>query len=55
MTEFDIFKTALERIEDEIKISIWENINEALIEDYTTQTNYWFKNDKLSFTDKEGE
>ena len=50
MTEFEIFKTALERIEDKIEISIWENLNEALIEDYTTQTDYWFKNGELSFT-----
>lgn len=47
MTEFETIKNALERINDNIVITKWENLNEALIEDMSINTEFWFKDDKL--------
>ena len=47
MTEFEIFKTAFERCGYEIRVERWDIINEAVIENKTTQVDYYFKDGKL--------
>ena len=49
MTEFDIIKTALERIGDKLEITEWELLGEQQIEDITTQITYDFKNKQLEY------
>ena len=47
MTEFEIFKAAFERCGDEIRVEEWDCINEAMIENKTTQVDFYFKDGKL--------
>lgn len=49
MTEFETIKTILERTGDELKITVWKVINEALIENLTEEVDFWFKDGKLSY------
>ena len=47
MTEFEIFKAAFERCGYEIRVEKWDIIGEAVIENKTTQVDYYFKDGKL--------
>ena len=49
MTEFEMLKEALERLEHKTEITVWESLDESLIEDKTLDISYWFKGDKLDF------
>ena len=51
MTEFEIFKAAFERNGDKIRVEEWECIGEAVIENLTTQVDFWFKDGKLDSVD----
>lgn len=51
MNEFEILKTMLERTGAELKITIWDAINESLIEDNTNHIAYWFKGNLLDYVD----
>ena len=49
MTEFEIIKTMLERNGDKINVTIWEGLNEALIENLTQDIDFWFTDGKLTY------
>jgi len=49
MTEFEVFKTALERQGHEIVVTEWEFLNSAWIEDLTAKVTFAFENDKLDY------
>lgn len=51
MNEFEILKTMLERTGAELNITIWESIDESLIEDITNHTDYWFTKNILTWID----
>lgn len=48
MTEFEMLKNALIRLEHKLNVVRWENINEQCIEDFTEQITYYFKDDILT-------
>lgn len=48
MTEFEVMKQAFERSGDEIVVTIWGNLDEALIENETEGIEFWFKHNKLT-------
>lgn len=47
MTEFETIKTALERIDSKLRITIYDEVNRAYIEDLTNEVDYWFEDGKL--------
>lgn len=47
MTEFEIFKAAFERNGHEIRVEKWDIIGETMIENKTTQVDFYFKDGKL--------
>lgn len=49
MTDFEMVKMLLEKTGAEIKITIWNELNESLIEDSTNEVDYWFKDDSLDY------
>lgn len=51
MNEFEMLKAMLERTGAELEITIWDAINESLIEDNTNHVDYWFKNNLLDDVD----
>lgn len=51
MTEFEIFKAAFERCGDEIRVTKWDTINEAMIENKTAKVDFYFKDGKLDCTE----
>ncbi len=53
MNEFKMLKEMLERTGATLEITIWENINESLIEDKTNKISYWFKEDKLDYIEND--
>ena len=48
MTEFEMLKNALIRLEHKLNVVRWENINEQCIEDLTEQITYYFKDGILT-------
>lgn len=55
MTEFEIFKKALERTGAKLNITSWvfNDYTEQLIEDYTHHIAYWFTDDQLTDIDND--
>lgn len=55
MTEFETFKTLLDRIGDEYKITEWKVLDQAWIEDLTTKVTFEFVGGKLTYINNDKE
>ena len=53
MNEFKMLKEMLERTGATLEITIWETLNESMIEDKTNKVTYWFKENKLNFIEND--
>ena len=53
MNEFKMLKEMLERTGAALEITIWETLNESMVEDKTNKVTYWFKENKLNFIEND--